>query len=100
MRRSESNERRPNDRVLQTRQLSSPTYEEPSSTPHGASARTYGPKGQYSSEIQQRPHCSARSASSKRVRASVNKATNGCCAEFGDDRPSDQVNVHEVNDQH
>ena len=39
-------------------------------------------EGQYSSEVQQRAHCSARSASSKRVRASVNKATNGYYAEW------------------
>jgi hypothetical protein len=41
------------------------------------------PEGQYSSEVQQRPHCLTRSASSRCVRASVNMATNGYCAEFG-----------------
>ena len=45
--------------------------------------QAYEPGGQYSSKVQQRPHCPMRSASSRRVRASVNKATNGYCAEFG-----------------
>ena len=37
---------------------------------------------QYSSKVQQRPHCLTRSASSRSVRASVNNGTNGYCAEF------------------
>jgi hypothetical protein len=63
---------------------------------HRASARTYGPEGEYSSEVQQRLHRLTRLASSRCVRASVNKATNGYCAEFGTMRPSDQVIMYEV----
>jgi hypothetical protein len=52
----------------------------------GRCNRAYGPDGQYSSEVQQRPHCLSRSASSRCVRTSVNKATSGYCAEFGTKR--------------
>jgi hypothetical protein len=55
------------------------------------SARTDGHEGQYSSEVQQRPHCSARSASCRCVRASVNKATNGSRAEFRTKRSQVQI---------
>ena len=46
-------------------------------------AQTYGPGGQYSSKVQQRPHYLMRSDSSIWVPASANKATNGYCVEFG-----------------
>jgi hypothetical protein len=49
-------------------------------------ARTYRPEGQHSSEVQHRPHCLTRSVSSRCVRPSVNKATNGYCSEFGTKR--------------
>jgi hypothetical protein len=68
--------------------------------PGGRFALAYGPEGQYSSKVQQRPHCLTRSASARWVRASVNMARSGFCAEFGAMQPSDQVNVYEVNDQH
>jgi hypothetical protein len=50
--------------------------------------------------VQQRPHFLTRLTSSNCVRASLNNAPNSFCAEFGTMRPSDQVNVYEVNDQH
>jgi hypothetical protein len=42
----------------------------------GSACPTYGPEGQYSTEVQQRPPCLTRSASSRCVRASVNKTKN------------------------
>ena len=42
----------------------------------------YGPEDQWSSNVQQRPRCARRLASSRCVLASVTKALNGYCAEF------------------
>ena len=54
-------------------------------------AGAYGPDGQYSSEVQQRPQDLRRTASSRCVRAGVNKASNGYCAEFGTKRSQVQI---------
>ena len=45
--------------------------------------QAYEPGGQYSSNVQQRPHCLMRSASSGSVLARANNGTNGHRAEFG-----------------
>jgi hypothetical protein len=46
---------------------------------------------QYSSKVQQRPNCLARSPSSRCVLTSANKAPDDYCAEFGTKRSQVQI---------
>ncbi len=89
MRRPDSNSRRPNDWVHPAAVAAN--LRGTVAQAHGAAARTYGPEGQYSSEVQQRPHDLTHSASSRCMRASVNKASCGYCAEFGTKRSQVQI---------